>query len=68
MQTGQGGVYVLICEMRCLLLLIPLLASAQEAQPVFGTTVVIPSGLRGEVYHLPAGTDSLGILKTLNPG
>ena len=34
------------------------IAAAQEQEPVatFGTTVVIPSGLRGSVYHIPHNT------------
>lgn len=43
-------------------MMIPLLASAQEPVAVFGTTVVIPSGLRGDIYHLPAGTRTLADL------
>jgi len=34
------------------------IAAAQEQEPVatFGTTVIIPSGLRGSVYHIPHNT------------
>src|SRR4051794_38861938 len=53
--------------MRLLLLLIPLAISAQEAVPVFGTTVVIPSGLRGDVYHVPEGMPTLAQLSLLKP-
>jgi len=44
------------------------LAVAQE-QPVavFGTTVVIPSGLRGEIYYLPENTQTLERLARLRP-
>jgi hypothetical protein len=48
-------------------ILIPLLASAQEPVPVFGTTVVIPGGLRGDIYHLREGTQSLAALDGLKP-
>ena len=37
----------------------------QEA--VFGTTVVIPSGLKGEIYHVPESTRSLSVIETLKP-
>src|SRR5882757_2770643 len=53
--------------MRTLWLLIPCLAFAQEPVAVFGTTVVIPSGLRGEVYHLPQGMQTLADLSQLRP-
>ena len=46
---------------------IPLLASAQEPAAVFGTTVVIPSGLRGDIYHLREGTQTLEDLAGLQP-
>src|SRR5580692_7912856 len=44
------------------------LAAAQE-QPVavFGTTVVIPSGLRGDIYYLPSNTQTLARLSQLHP-
>jgi hypothetical protein len=38
-----------------------------ELGTVFGTTVVIPSGLKGEIYHLPPGTDTLAVLGRLTP-
>ena len=53
--------------MRWLCLLFSLLASAQESPPVFGTTVVIPSGLKGDIYHLPEGTQTLANLARLTP-
>jgi PA14 domain len=37
----------------------------QEPVPTFGTTVVIPSGLRGEIYYIRAGSDRLPNLKKL---
>ena len=43
-------------------MMIPLPASAQEPVAVFGTTVVIPSGLRGDIYYLPARTQMLADL------
>lgn len=43
--------------------------AAAEEQPVavFGTTVVIPSGLRGDIYYLPSNTQSLARLARLRP-
>ena len=35
--------------------------------PTFGTTVVIPSGLRGEIYNLPEGTSFLPNLDKMQP-
>jgi hypothetical protein len=37
------------------------------AEPVFGTTVVVPSGLRGEIYFLKAGTDHLPNFDKMEP-
>ena len=43
-------------------------ASAQEEPiPVFGTTVVIPSGLRGLVYHIPHNTSKLPNFEKMKP-
>jgi hypothetical protein len=53
--------------MRFLWLLIPLLATGQEPSAVFGTTVVIPSGLRGDIYYLPRNTETLADLTRLHP-
>lgn len=53
--------------MRLLSLLLPVLSLAQEPQAVFGTTVVIPSGLRGEIYHLPESTVTLAELDRHQP-
>jgi len=50
-----------------LCLLIPLLAAAQEPVAVFGTTVVIPSGLRGDIYYLSRNTQTLADLAALHP-
>jgi hypothetical protein len=49
-------------RIRVLWLLIPLLATAQEPVAVFGTTVVIPSGLHGDIYYLPQNTQTLADL------
>ena len=38
---------------------LPPAAVSQEQMPVFGTTVVIPGGLRGQVYHLKRNTEAL---------
>jgi hypothetical protein len=48
-------------------LLLPLLATAQEPVAVFGTTVVIPSGLRGDIYYLRQNTETLADLGRLRP-
>ncbi len=40
---------------------------AQPSDPVFGTTVVIPSGLRGEIYFLPPNTTKLPGFSSLDP-
>src|ERR1035438_8373050 len=47
--------------MRAIVWLAPcILVAAQDApMPTFGTTVVIPSGLRGEVYHIPKDSQRL---------
>jgi hypothetical protein len=54
-------------RIRVLWLLIPLLAAAQEPVAIFGTTVVIPSGLRGDIYFLPQETQTLADLTRLHP-
>ena len=52
---------------------LPLLLAAavlvQEQEPVarFGTTVVIPDGLRGQIYHLKPNTDHLPNLHKAKP-
>ncbi len=53
--------------MRFLLALIPILTFSQEPVPIFGTTVVIPSGLRGEIYHISNRTSSLSELSRYKP-
>ncbi len=40
---------------------------AQDEVPVFGTTVVLPSGLKGEVYNLHANTAKLPNFKRMKP-
>jgi hypothetical protein len=54
-------------QIRALLLLLPMLATAQEAAAVFGTTIVIPSGLRGDIFYLPRNAQSLAELEHLRP-
>jgi hypothetical protein len=58
------------------MLVFPLLAQLQpqnsEDQPptpvaVFGTTVVIPSGLKGEIFHLSESVSTLAVLEKLKP-
>jgi len=53
----------------CLLasFLVSLPAVAQDPVAVFGTTVVIPSGLKGDIYHLPTNTQTLEGLTRLRP-
>jgi hypothetical protein len=41
--------------------------AAQEDVPVFGTTVVIPSGLRGLVYHISHRTTKLPNFEKMKP-
>lgn len=53
--------------MRALLILLPLVISAQDPVPIFGTTVVIPSGLKGDLYFLPPQTMSLPDFSKLQP-
>ncbi|HKD08565.1 MAG TPA: PA14 domain-containing protein [Bryobacteraceae bacterium] len=48
-------------------LLLPLVLAAQDQVAVFGTTVVIPGGLKGDIYYLPQGTPSLRSLAHLTP-
>jgi hypothetical protein len=43
------------------------LAAQEEPTPVFGTTVVIPSGLRGLVYHIKRNRTELPDFEKLNP-
>src|SRR5579859_794395 len=42
-------------------------AMAQESTPVFGTTVVIPSGLRGQVYNISHRTKRLPDFAKIKP-
>jgi hypothetical protein len=42
-------------------------ALAQDSTPTFGTTVVIPSGLRGLIYHIEPNTSSLPEFEKLRP-
>lgn len=42
-------------------------APQNSTEPVFGTTVVIPYGLRGEIYFLPPQTAKLPGLSALDP-
>jgi Tfp pilus assembly protein PilF len=50
-----------------LLLMVVASGRAQSSTPVFGTTVVIPSGLRGEIYFLPPNTKKLPGFSSLDP-
>jgi hypothetical protein len=42
-------------------------AAQQESGSAFGTRAVIPGGLRGDVYHLPATTTKIPDFRWLNP-
>jgi PA14 domain len=42
-------------------------AAQDQAVPVFGTTVVIPSGLRGLVYHIHRNTKKLPDFEKMKP-
>jgi len=42
-------------------------ASAQDQTPVFGTTVVVPSGLRGSIYYIRHNAIEIGDFKKLKP-
>lgn len=44
-----------------------MVAAQDEPTPVFGTTVVIPSGLRGLVYHIHHNTTQLPNFEKLKP-
>jgi hypothetical protein len=44
-----------------------LIALAQEPVPTFGTTVIINSGLKGLVYHIPRRSDRLPNFEKLKP-
>ncbi len=50
----------MLCLLICMML-------AQEPVPVFGTTVVIPAGLKGDIYFLPSNTQSLERMSQLKP-
>jgi hypothetical protein len=41
--------------------------AAQDEIPTFGTTIVLPSGLKGEIYNLKSGTSKLPDFKHLKP-
>src|SRR5690348_3505509 len=47
--------------------LAPLCTAQDKSLARFGSTVVIPSGLRGLIYDLPPGQDSLPDFSTLRP-
>ncbi len=46
---------------------LPPRAAPQDQMPVFGTTVVIPGGLRGQIYHLKRNTEALPRFEKLKP-
>jgi hypothetical protein len=54
-------------RIRLMWLIFPLLVMAQQPAAVFGTTVVIPSGLRGDIYYLRQNTQTLADLANLRP-
>jgi hypothetical protein len=49
------------------LALVLLIVLAQEPAPTFGTTVVINSGLKGVVYHIPRSSKHLPNFEKLKP-
>jgi hypothetical protein len=59
MLRGAAGIPILICCQLCW--------AQQEEIPVFGTTVVLPSGLKGEVYNLKANTAKLPNFRRMKP-
>lgn len=75
MQPPRAFNRSLLRHMRvCVLCLLGMLSSAasicaaqDDAVAVFGTTVVIPSGLKGDIYHLPQNTQSVGEIRHLKP-
>ncbi len=50
-----------------LLILLLVLPICAQDTAVFGTTVVIPSGLKGDIYHVPERSESLEVLSSLKP-
>src|ERR1700739_4135788 len=48
-----------------LVVALSVVAAAQEPIATFGTTVVIPSGLHGSVYHIPHNTTELPNFQTM---
>jgi len=44
-----------------------LVALAQEQEPTFGTTVVVNSGFKGLVYHIPEASEHLPTFENLKP-
>ena len=54
-------VTILACACACLV------SAQEEPIPVFGTTVVIPSGLRGLVYHIGHNTSRLPNFEKMKP-
>jgi hypothetical protein len=50
-----------------LCLLLPCVAAARDPVAVFGTTVVIPSGLKGDICFLKEDTQTLEDLAHLHP-
>lgn len=49
------------------LVLVTAVFAVHGQEAVFGTTVVIPSGLKGEIYHVPQSTQSLAAIEKLKP-
>src|SRR5271166_6639693 len=46
---------------------VPVVAAQEEPIAIFGTTVVIPSGLRGLVYHIHHNTTRLPEFEKMKP-
>ena len=53
----------------CAIFLLAAVSLVAEDEPAadFGTTVVIPSGLKGDIYHLPNNTQSIHEIGRLKP-
>lgn len=58
--SGRLGRIVLVTSLSAV-------AAAQEPVATFGTTVVIPSGLRGSVYHIPHNTTQIPNFQKMKP-
>ena len=59
---------MMIRMQRGLLLLVAAVLAAGQEQPVsFGTTVVVPGGLEGVIYHIPKNSKAIPDLRKIKP-